>query len=152
MSYKGRFKPKNPKKYKGNHTQIVWRSLWELKVMTYLDSHNDVLQWSSEEVIVPYINPIDGKPHRYFPDFVVTRKLNNGTIRTIMIEVKPAYQTKPATIKENATRRQHRRAVRNQMTYFVNKAKWEAAEAYCKAVGWQFQILTEKELGIKNGR
>ena len=74
--YKGIFKPYNPAKYRGNPTNIVYRSSWELKLMIHLDKHPDVIWWSSEEVTIPYISPIDGRPHRYFPDFIVHLKNN----------------------------------------------------------------------------
>jgi hypothetical protein len=69
--YQGRFKPKNPKKYMGDPTNIIYRSGWEFKLMRYLDVHPDVIEWGSEELIVPYRSPIDGRMHRYFPDFLV---------------------------------------------------------------------------------
>jgi hypothetical protein len=72
-SYQGYFKPKNPQKYKGDPTNIVYRSSWELKLMTYLDLHKDIVTWGSEELIIPYRSPIDNKIHRYFPDFIVTK-------------------------------------------------------------------------------
>ena len=51
-TYKGYFKPKNPAKYKGNPTNIIYRSRWELKLMMHLDERSDVLSWGSEEVII----------------------------------------------------------------------------------------------------
>ena len=74
MAYKGRFRPKHPEKYKGDPTKIIYRSLWEFKVFKWLDLHNDVIWWQSEEVIVPYRSPIDGRIHRYFPDVIVHKK------------------------------------------------------------------------------
>ena len=63
-TYKGFFKPKNPQKYRGDPTNIIYRSGWELKLMLYLDEHKDVVNWGSEELIIPYRSPIDGKVHR----------------------------------------------------------------------------------------
>ena len=91
MAYKGRFVPKAPEKYKGDPTRIIYRSLWELKLMKYLDSHNDVLYWASEEFSIPYRSPIDGRMHRYFMDVKV--KFKNG--KTILVEIKPESQTQP---------------------------------------------------------
>jgi hypothetical protein len=93
MAYKGTFRPRNPQKYKGDHTNIIYRSSWELKLMMWLDTHPDVLEWSSEEIIIPYRSPIDGKVHRYFPDFYVRKKNKDGKIETILVEVKPYAQT-----------------------------------------------------------
>ena len=70
MSYKGRFKPKQYKKYKGDPTKVVYRSMWELRFMKYCDKNPYILEWSSEEVIIPY-RGLDGKIHRYFPDFKI---------------------------------------------------------------------------------
>ena len=142
---KGNFKPKNPQKYKGNPTEIVYRSSWELKLMLYLDDHKDVLTWGSEEIIIPYRSPIDGKIHRYFPDFIVTKINNEGKKETALIEVKPAKQTSPPKKQEKMTSRY----ITEVKTWGVNEAKWKAALNFCKDRGWSFHIFTEKELGIK---
>ena len=99
MAYKGRFRPKHPGKYKGDPSKIIYRSLWEFKFFRYIDDHPDVLWWQSEEVIVPYMSPIDGKRHRYYPDVVVKKRLPDSTTETIMIEIKPYAQTRPPDIK-----------------------------------------------------
>ena len=74
MSYSGRFKPKNYKKYKGDPTRIYYRSLWERRFMVYCDNNVNILEWGSEEVIIPYKSPIDKRVHRYFPDFYIKYK------------------------------------------------------------------------------
>ena len=112
--------------------------------MRYLDSHPGIIQWSSEEVIIPYVSPMDNKIHRYFPDFWVKLKDSNSKINTMLVEIKPAREVSPPIIKEKVTR-QYAREV---MTYGINSAKWKAAERFCKDRSWQFKILTEKELGI----
>lgn len=152
MSYKGRFKPKNPGKYKGDPTKITYRSLWEFKFFRYIDEHPDVDWWQSEEVVVPYLSPIDGKMHRYFPDVVLKKKLPDGTVETIMIEIKPYKQTiVPDISKKNATKtgRISRRYINEVKTYGVNEAKWTAAKKFCAERGWKFAVFTEHELGIK---
>jgi len=146
-TYKGFFKPTNPQKYRGNPTNIIYRSRWELKLMDYLDKHTDVLSWGSEEVVIPYRSPIDGKRHRYFVDFIVTTINKQGIKETTLIEVKPAVQTKPPVLKEGTNPR-NRKYINQVMTWGVNEAKWKAATEYCKDRGWKFQIFTEKELGI----
>lgn len=147
MAYKGTFRPKNPQKYKGNANNIVYRSRWELLLMSRLDEHPDVLQWSSEEVVVPYRSPMDGRIHRYFPDFLVKkRNHSNGLVETVMIEVKPKAQTKPPEVK---TGKPTKRYLNEVYTWGVNSAKWKAAENYCKDRGWKFQIMHEDHLGIK---
>ena len=143
MSYKGTFKPKNPTKYNGNANNIIYRSLWELRVMKYLDDHPEVIWWASEELIIPYYNPIDNKKHRYFPDFVAKMKRKNGTVMTYVIEVKPEIQTKKPEQK-----RKTKKYIQESMTYIVNQSKWKAATEFCKDNGWEFKIITEKHLGL----
>ena len=144
MAYKGRFKPKFPEKYKGDPTNIIYRSLWELRFMRYLDSHPDVLFWASEEIIIPYISPLDRKVHRYFPDFLIRTKSADGSINTTLIEIKPFVQTRAPIKKE----KHPRRYINEVKTYGVNMAKWKAAEEFCRDKKWQFKVLTEKELGL----
>lgn len=151
MSYKGRFQPRNPQKYKGNPANIIYRSLWELKLMNYLDTHPNVIQWASEEFVVRYKSPIDGKYHRYFPDFWIRQKNKQGLEEVIVVEVKPASQTKAPDLSKKLTAkgRTSRRYINEVRTYGINQAKWKACNEYCKDRGWQFKIMTEKELGIK---
>ena len=87
MSYSGTYKPINPKKYRGNPNQVVYRSLWERKLMVYCDKNDAILEWGSEEVIIPYLSPWDGKLHRYFPDFYMKVKQASGSIKKFIIEV-----------------------------------------------------------------
>jgi len=145
MAYKGKFRPINPKKYKGDPSNVIYRSRWELVLMKKLDEHPDVLEWSSEEIVIPYRSPIDGKLHRYFPDFYVKRKNREGVIESIIIEVKPYAQTLEPKVQSNITRRY----IQEVHTYGINKSKWTQAQEYCKDRGWKFMIFTEHELGIK---
>jgi len=151
MAYKGRFRPKHPEKYKGDPTKIVYRSLWEFKFFRYLDIHPDIMWWQSEEIIVPYISPIDGRWHRYFPVVVLRKKTPDGKTETVMIEIKPKAQTRPPdrTKKNTSKGRISRRYLNEVKTYGINEAKWKAAKNYCADRGWHFQIYTEHELGIK---
>ena len=143
MSYKGWFTPKNPNKYKGNPGRIVYRSSWELRVMKNFDENPSVIWWASEELFVKYVSPIDKRVHRYFPDFIVRVKKKDGKEATMMLEVKPEKQTKPPTQS-----RKTRKMLVEAATYAINQEKWKAAELFCLEHGWQFKILTEKELGI----
>lgn len=145
MAYKGYFKPKNPHKYRGNPSNIIYRSRWELKLMSLLDTHPDVLEWSSEEFFIAYRSPVDGKIHRYFPDFYVKKINRDGKIESVVIEVKPAAQTKEPIRQAKPTKRY----ITEVMTYGVNQAKWKAAREFCEDRKWSFIIMTEKELGIK---
>ncbi len=143
MTYKGKYIPKNPQKYKGNPSQIIYRSLWERKFMVYCDKNPKVIEWGSEEVIVPYRSPWDGKIHRYFPDFYVKVKTPTGTKKWV-IEVKPKAQCKPP----REPKRKTKKYINEVRTWVINEAKWKNAVEYCKDRNMEFMILTEVELGI----
>ena len=144
MSYKGKFRPSKPKKYKGDPTNIVYRSLWELKFMRYCDSNTNIVKWSSEEIVIPYRSPIDNRFHRYFPDFYLKYKDNTGKIIEKVVEIKPAKQVQEPKVQKRKTKKY----VTEVVNYAKNQAKWMAAEEFCKDRKWKFQILTEKELGV----
>lgn len=145
MAYKGKFQPRNPQKYLGDPTNIVYRSRWELVFMGWLDTHPGVLQWGSEELIIPYRSPIDNRIHRYFPDFIIKKKSQDGKIDTVVVEIKPKAQCSPPKIQTKA----NKRYITEVQTWGINSSKWEAATNYCKDRGWKFEIITEVELGIK---
>ncbi len=141
----GYFKPRHPERYKGNPTNIVYRSSWELKLMLKLDDHPDVIEWSSEGKVISYIKPTDGKPHRYYVDFYVIYKDKEGKIRTKLIEVKPKKQT-VEPVKRKGMR--EKTWINEVLTWGTNKAKWEAARKVCAKNGWEFDIFTEEDLNI----
>ena len=128
----------------GDYNNIIYRSSWECKVMNWLDKNQDILEWGSEELIIPYKSPVDGRFHRYFPDFIVKVKTKEGTTKTLIIEVKPDRQTKEPKPRKRITKQY----IQEVQTYGVNQAKWKYAEEYCLDRGWEFKILTEKHLGI----
>jgi hypothetical protein len=144
MAYSGRFIPKNPQKYVGDPTNIIYRSSWEVKVMSWLDRNDDIISWQSEETIVPYKSPVDGKWHRYFPDFIVKVKTKDNKLKTMMLEVKPKKQTQPPEPRKRVTKQY----IQEVSTWGVNQSKWKAATEYCLDRGWEFKILTEDHLGI----
>jgi len=139
-SYKGIYRPSNPKKYVGDPNRIVYRSLLERRFMLYCDRTEDVINWASEEVSIPYISPIDKKLHRYYPDFIV--KTSKG--RKLIIEIKPFKQIS----QPKAPKRKSKAYLREQLEYIKNSAKWKAAKAFCEDKGFEFKIITEKELGV----
>lgn len=142
----GQFKPKNPEKYKGDPTNIIYRSSLELTMMMELDKNPAVIQWSSEEVVIPYLSPIDNRYHRYFMDFWVKKKnFSDGKLECVLIEVKPKAQTQPPKIQSQ--KKPGKRYLNEVKTWGINSAKWNAAEKYCKERGWRFMIITEKDLG-----
>lgn len=146
--HQGKFRPKNPQKYKGDPTNIIYRSGWELKLFSYLDMHPNVLKWASEEFSIPYVSPIDGRWHRYFPDVYVEQINIDGKKQVVLIEVKPAGQTVAPNPQNKLTAKGNlsRRYLNEVKTWGVNEAKWKAAQEFCLDRGWTFQILTEKQL------
>ena len=145
MAYKGKYRPSVPSKYRGNTTNIIYRSLWELKFMKYCDSNSNILYWGSEEVIVPYRSPIDNRYHRYFPDFYINVKESTGKIKRMIIEIKPQKQC----VEPKVQKRKTKSYVYQVCEYARNQAKWEAAKEFCEDRKWEFKVLTENELGIK---
>ena len=138
-SYKGLYKPTNPKKYVGNPNQIVYRPLLERRFMRYCDLNEDIIAWASEELPIRYYNPLDKKFHRYFPDFII-KTVNN---EKFIIEIKPHRQSTPPKTPKKKTKSY----MRESYEYIKNQAKWKAAMAYCEDNNMKFKIITEKELG-----
>ena len=142
--YKGRYRVTNPSKYTGNPNNVIYRSMWELKFMKYCDNNPNVLEWGSEEVVIPYLSPVDGRVHRYFVDFYMKVKNSEGKISKYLIEIKPSKFVKPP----EQPKRKTERFIQEVYTWGVNQAKWKSAREFCADRGWKFEILTEKELGI----
>jgi len=142
MSYKGKYQPSFPQKYKGDPTNIIYRSLWERKFMVYCDLNENIIEWGSEEIALPYRSPIDGKVHRYFPDFYIKVKENTGYLKKYLIEIKPKRQTIPPA----KPKRQTKGYIYEAYEYAKNQAKWQAAKEFCKDRMWEFKVITENEL------
>jgi len=132
----GKFTLKNPEKYIGNKTP-TYRSSWEFAFMRFCDEHPSVGKWASEAIKIPYQNPLTGKYTIYVPDFFIAYSDRNGNQKAELIEVKPANQTLREKVGKNRN---------NQAQFIVNKAKWQAAKAYCKQQGITFRIITENEI------
>jgi len=148
----GIFKPKNKKKYIGNADNIVFRSGWELRVMNWLDQNTNVIEWCSEELMIPYFFQGDGKTHRYYPDFLIKLKSKNGVNRKIIIEVKPAKETVLPKKPKRMTKKSKVRYLNECMTYQKNSDKWESATAYAKKNGMEFKIMTEYDIYGQKGK
>ena len=144
-TYKSRYYPSFPKKYKGDPNNIICRSSWERRFCKWCDLNENILQWGSEEFSIPYISPIDNRIHKYFPDFIVKLRESSGRIRTYVIEVKPKKQTRPP----KPGKRKTKSFIYETMEYAKNQAKWKAAEEFCADRMIEFKIITEDELGIK---
>ena len=138
-SYKGLYRPSNPKKYVGDPSKIVYRSLLERKFMLHCDRNPDIINWASEELSIRYYNPIDKRFHSYYPDFIV--KTSKG--KKFLIEIKPSRQTKPPKTPKKKTRA----FMRESFEYIKNRAKWSAALEYAEDNNAEFKIITEKDLG-----
>ena len=145
MPYSGKYTPKNPSKYKGDPYNIIYRSSWERRVMKFWDENKNCVWWASEEMSIPYVSPTDNKKHRYFPDFIAHMKQKDGSVKTLMLEVKPEKQTRPPVKKSRATKSY----IHECVTYEVNQAKWKAAKEFCADRLIEFKVITENELGIK---
>lgn len=151
VAEKGKFNPINPQKYAGDAKNIWYRSSWEKACMHRFDTDPNVIYWASEELIIPYADrgtrDVHGNPkiRRYFPDFVIKIRSTEGTIKTIVIEVKPYCQTVPP-VKGKKT---EKRFLSEVKTFATNYSKFEHAREYCRRKGWEFVVLTERELGIR---
>jgi hypothetical protein len=144
MAYSGKFVPKNTNKYLGDPTNIWYRSLWERRVMVHLDDNTSVVGWSNEELIIPYLSPVDNRWHRYFPDFFVKVQNKRGLIESMVLEVKPKKQSAPPQIRSRITKSY----INEVVIWGVNEAKWKAAEEFCMDRGWKFKVITEEHLGL----
>lgn len=138
----GYFTPRNPSKYRGDPTKIRYMSSWELKTHQFLDGNPNILEWSSEEIAIPYIKPTTGRVHRYYPDYWVKYRNKHGEIVQEIWEVKPDTQTKEPTRRGKRKRTQ----VFESIQWEVNKAKWVAAQQFCDKHGLKFRIVTENHL------
>ena len=144
MSYKGIYKPSYPQKYIGDSNNIIYRSLWERKFMVYCDNNENILKWSSEEIWIPYLSPLDNRVHKYFPDFYIKYKNKDKVIQESLIEIKPKRQLNLPESKKRVTKKQ----MYEIKEYAKNQAKWKAAKEFCEDRRWNFQILTEDNLGV----
>jgi hypothetical protein len=139
----GLYKPINSKKYKGG-TYAVYRSGYELKFFRWCDTNSRVLEWGSENYVVPYLSPLDGRYHRYFVDNYVKLQIGENKTEKYLIEIKPYIQT----FKPEKGNKRNSTFLYEAKTYVTNQAKWDAAKAFCDKKGFKFLILTEKELNI----
>lgn len=137
----GIYTVKNPDKYIGKH-KPRYRSSWELTMMMFLDTHNNIIYWASESMAIPYRNPFTGKPANYIPDFFVVYENKFGKKIAEIVEIKPKKQSIIESKVANA---------KDKMVVAINHAKWKAAASYCKAHGISFRVITEDDI-FRNGR
>lgn len=138
---RGLYRPVHPEKYLGNPQRIVFRSSWELRLFKWLDNTPAVLQWASEEFSVPYLSPIDGQVHQYYPDALVVYRDKYGNVQKEIVEIKPYAET---VLTPKASDQQ-------KMALIVNEAKWKAADRFAQQNGLKFRVITEKTM-FANGR
>jgi hypothetical protein len=136
----GIFTPTNPQKYVGRR-EPRFRSGWELAFMRFCDTNDNILQWVSEGISIPYRHPLTGKMTNYVPDFLVTYRTRDNTMRAELIEIKPKKQS---VIESKAS-------ARDRAIVAVNYAKWAAAQAWCKRAGLTFRVITEEDI-FRNGK
>jgi hypothetical protein len=146
MSYKGKYNLQNPKKYVGDPTNIRYRSLWERRFMVYCDTNKNIVKWGSEEVVIPYRSPLDGKIHRYFVDFIIESKSQTGETKVSLIEIKPKKQCKEPIKPQNPSKKQKSTYIYEAATWSINQEKWNAAKNFAKERGWEFVVLTEDDI------
>lgn len=140
----GIFRPINSEKYRGS-LPIVYRSQLELFFFFFYrwcDKNDNVLQWGSESVVIPYKSPKDGRTHKYFTDAVLKLKTKKGP-KNFLVEIKPDRQTRPP---KTTGRKSKKNLLYEQVTWAVNSCKWEAARKWCEKKGFEFVILTEKHI------
>jgi hypothetical protein len=138
---RGKFIVKNPQKYVGKGLP-TWRSSWELAFMNFCDNNDNILQWASEPIRIPYQHPLTGKMTTYVPDFIVTYRGPNNTTHAELIEIKPKKQS----LIEDKMNSKDRTIVA------INHFKWEAAQRWCKANGLKFRVITEDDIFRQGGK
>jgi hypothetical protein len=136
MPFRARFIPRFPEKYVGDVGNIWCRSSWEVTVCKFFDSRSDVIRWGSEELVIPYLSPLDSKVHRYFPDFFVEYYDKDRNVIREIVEVKPLHESEEAFAKSD----------RSKDALVVNEAKWKSAAIYCEQRGMKFRVITEHSI------
>ncbi len=137
MTYSGRYKVSNLKKYKGDFNSVYYRSMWERACFKWCDESPKIKEWSSEEVVIPYFYDVDKKYHRYFMDL----KIKTNENKIILVEIKPDKQTRPPE-----GQRKTKQYIAEGLAYVKNQCKWRAAKDYAADRNWDFQIWTEHTL------
>lgn len=141
------FIPKKPDKYRGDVTNIVIRSNLEKRFALWCDRASAVIGWVSEELIIPYISPIDGEKHRYFVDFRIWVLDSAGKVTEYWVEIKPKAETMPPVNPTRKTAKSQQNLQEAIATFAVNQAKWEAANGVAESKGCKFLIVTDEDLG-----
>lgn len=132
----GTYQVQDPAKYVGTKAPI-YRSSWELAFCRFCDSHPSILKWASENIKIPYFNPITSRYANYIPDFMIQYQDKDGVTHVELIEIKPSKET----TMENAGR-----SKKAQIQVAVNAAKWTAAQEWCSRKGIRFKVINEDQI------
>jgi hypothetical protein len=136
----GNYEVINPDKYVGKG-KPRYRSGWEHSFMRFCDLNDHILQWASEALTIPYQHPLTGKGTVYVPDFLITYRTRDNTVRAELIEIKPKKQS---VVESKMTSR-------DRAVVAVNYAKWDAATKWARRNGMTFRVITEDQM-FHNGR
>jgi hypothetical protein len=136
----GVYKVTNPLKYVGKR-EPRYRSGWELAFMRFCDTNDNILQWASESIVIPYRHPLTGKMTNYVPDFLITYRTKDNRMCAEVIEIKPKKQS---VIESKAS-------ARDRAVVAVNYSKWDAATKWCRRQGLQFRVITEDDIFRQGG-
>lgn len=153
----GLYIPVNKEKLIKANTEggVYYRSGLEKKMMIYLDQNSRILRWSAEYIRVPYkktewnanLKDFETTEHTYYPDFYYELQRQDGSTSRVVAEVKPYSETIEPTIKENMTGKQMKNLEYALKMYNKNLQKWKYMIEYCERKGFEFIIITEKNLG-----
>jgi hypothetical protein len=136
----GDYQVVNPAKYVGRGAPH-YRSGWEHSFMRFCDTNDHILQWASESIAIPYRHPLTGKTANYIPDFLITYRTRDNTVRAELIEIKPKKQS----VIES------KMSSRDRAVIAINYAKWDAATKWARRNGMVFRVITETDM-FHNGR
>lgn len=138
----GYYNPKNPNKYIGDLSKIIYRSSWEFKFLRLCDESPNIVRYSSEPISIPYLSPIDKRVHKYYIDFYVEQKCSDGQVQRWFIEVKPAKHTKMPKKPKKESVKSLGNYVSAVKRFLVNREKFKAARNYAKQQNMMFGVIS----------
>lgn len=148
MYTQGVFKPAHPEKCV--NCQVgkppFARSSYEMRFFNWCDMNENVVKWASELIEIPYINGIDNKQHRYYPDVYIEVKTHDGKIEKFLVEIKPKSKLSPPKEPKRKTRKSTETYKTLVAEYVMNRCKWDAALRYSKMRDINFRLITEDHI------
>lgn len=139
----GKYEVKNPSKCINGTKEVRYLSSYELECWRWADNNKNVIRWGVETVVVPYYSSVKGRKARYLVDLYIEYYNRHGEYKKVLCEIKPFRETKKV---RDTPGRKKSTVIQEQLTYVTNMEKWKAAKKYAEDRGWQFTILTEKEI------